>query len=290
MANQKITQFTEATSFSADTDLIPIVINTDSTPANRKITKANFEAGIASGLSTKAGTISSASFQITGSGDSFATATFATPFSSSDYSVALEFEISTYINYSTRTSIVDKTPAGFTILTEVGEGIWGFLPDSSINYIAVANGETAVTSSYTLLAATASYVEDSEKYTDTEISSAQILDLHNTPVTLIPEPTDGSFSYPSKVFIKYIFNTTAYTQAASNDIQVRVAGYTGAVLGEQFNSTTIVSTADYQKITSIIQISEPDAFSTKLYSPAAITGGDGTIKIRTYYSVIPNTF
>jgi len=231
MANQKITQFTEATSFSADTDLIPIVINTDSTPANRKITKANFEAGIASGLSTKAGTISSASFQITGSGDSFATATFATPFSSSDYSVALEFEISTYINYSTRTSIVDKTPAGFTILTEVVEGIWGFLPDSSINYIAVANGETAVTSSYTLLAATASYVEDSEKYTDTEISSAQILDLHNTPVTLIPEPTDGSFSYPSKVFIKYIFNTTAYTQAASNDIQVRVAGYTGAVLG-----------------------------------------------------------
>jgi len=150
MANQKITQFTEATSFSADTDLIPIVINTDTTPANRKMTKANFEA--------------------------------------------------------------------------------------------------AVTSSFALLAATASYVEDSEKYTDTEISSAQILDLHNTPVTLIPEPTDGSFSYPSKVFIKYIFNTTAYTQAASNNIQVRVAGYTGAVLGEQFNSTTIDSTADYQKI------------------------------------------
>ena len=149
MANQKITQFTEATSFSADTDFIPIVINTDSTPANRKITKANFEAGIACelsslGLNTKAGFVSSASFQDTGSGDSFATVTFATPFSSSDYSVALEFEISSYINYSTRTSIVDKTPAGFNILTEVGEGIWGFLPDSSINYIAVANTETSV--------------------------------------------------------------------------------------------------------------------------------------------------
>jgi len=43
MANQKITQFTEATSFSADTDLIPIVINTSTTPANRKITKSNLQ-------------------------------------------------------------------------------------------------------------------------------------------------------------------------------------------------------------------------------------------------------
>ena len=50
MANQKITQFTEATSFSADTDLIPIVINTDSTPANRKMTKSNFKSELVTGL------------------------------------------------------------------------------------------------------------------------------------------------------------------------------------------------------------------------------------------------
>lgn len=43
MADQKITQFTEATSFSADTDLIPIVINTGTTPANRKMTKGNLQ-------------------------------------------------------------------------------------------------------------------------------------------------------------------------------------------------------------------------------------------------------
>lgn len=129
-----------------------------------------------------------------------------------------------------------------------------------------------------------------ETYIDTELTSAQILDLHNTPVTLIPEPTDGSFSYPSKVFIKYIFNTTAYTQAASNNINIRVAGYTGSVLGDDFNSSTFSSAADFQKMVDILQIDEPDAFSTKLYTPAEITGGDGTIKIRTYYSVIPSTF
>ncbi|MDA9302872.1 hypothetical protein N9Q25_00600 [bacterium] len=127
-------------------------------------------------------------------------------------------------------------------------------------------------------------------YIDTEISSAQLLDLHNTPVELIPEPIDGSFSYPSKVYIKYIFNTTPYTQAGSVSINVRIAGYTGAVLGETFNSYTFSSAADFQKMTSIIQIGEPDAFSTELYTPAALIGGDGTIKVRVYYSVIPSTF
>lgn len=95
-------------------------------------------------LTTKAGNIPSSSFQTTGSGDSFATVTFATPFSSSDYSVALEFEIPSYTDYFTKTSIVDKTPAGFNILTETQEVLWRLLPDSSINYIAVANTETSV--------------------------------------------------------------------------------------------------------------------------------------------------
>ena len=45
MANQKITQLTEATTL-ADTDLIPIVTNVGGTPLNQKITKANFESGI----------------------------------------------------------------------------------------------------------------------------------------------------------------------------------------------------------------------------------------------------
>ena len=49
MANKKITDLTEATSFSGDTDLIPIVTNVGGTPLNQKITKANFESGM-SGL------------------------------------------------------------------------------------------------------------------------------------------------------------------------------------------------------------------------------------------------
>ena len=127
-------------------------------------------------------------------------------------------------------------------------------------------------------------------YIDTEVSSAQLLDLHNTPVELIPQPIDGSLSYPSKVYIKYIFNTTPYRQAGSVSINVRTSAYTGAVRGQTFDSYTFSSATDFQRITSMGQISEQDAFSTELYTPSALTEGDGTIKVRVYYSVIPSTF
>ncbi|MDB4245990.1 hypothetical protein N9824_00435 [bacterium] len=130
----------------------------------------------------------------------------------------------------------------------------------------------------------------SAKYIDIEVTSAQILDLHNTPVELIPQPIDGSLSYPSKVYIKHIFGTTAYTQNGSTNINVRTSAYTDAVLGETFGSYTFSSAADYQKMTSIIQVGEQDAFSTELYTPAALIEGDGTIKVRVYYSDIPSTF
>lgn len=129
-----------------------------------------------------------------------------------------------------------------------------------------------------------------ETYIDTEVSSAQLLDLFNTPVELIPQPIDGSLSYPSKVYIKYIFNTTPYRQAGSVSINVRTSAYTDEVLGETFGSYTFSSGADYQRLTQIVQVGELDAFSTELYTPSALTEGDGTIKVRVYYSVIETAF
>lgn len=46
MANKKITELTEVSSFTSDGDLIPIVINTDTTPSNASISKANIQNAI----------------------------------------------------------------------------------------------------------------------------------------------------------------------------------------------------------------------------------------------------
>ena len=299
MANQKITQFTEATSFSADTDFIPIVINTDSTPANRKITKANFEAGIASGLSslglnTKAGFVSSASFQDTGSGDSFATVTFATPFSSSDYGVNIQATNFGLYPSLDNFSVENKTTSGFRIISDVSISGWGILAGSSVDYIAVANGETAVTSSFTLLAATASYVEDSEKYTDTEISSAQLLDLHNTPVTIVPAQGSGVAVFINKMVTKYTFVTTAYSHFGNAILGITVNYGTGSEIAADSIDRIDTSQDYYESKNNAIDVfGTPTVIENKdvnLNTTSAITLGDGTMKVRTYYSVTPNTF
>ena len=49
MANKKITELTEVSSFTSDNDLIPIVINTDTVPSNASISKANLQATIGGG-------------------------------------------------------------------------------------------------------------------------------------------------------------------------------------------------------------------------------------------------
>jgi len=58
MANKKITQLTEVSSFTSDDDLIPIVINTDTVPSNASISKANLQTAIGGGgaLVSKTGT------------------------------------------------------------------------------------------------------------------------------------------------------------------------------------------------------------------------------------------
>ena len=46
---------------------------------------------------------------------------------------------------------------------------------------------------------------------DVAISSAQILALNSSPVTLVPAPGAGFTVFPQEVLVQYIFVTTAYT-------------------------------------------------------------------------------
>lgn len=131
-------------------------------------------------------------------------------------------------------------------------------------------------------------------YIDTEISSAQILDLHNTPVELIPAQGASTVILVGTMVAKYTFGTTAYSQSGNNNIStfVRypVGGGTTAAQGF-FNLDT---TQDrYQISPADLRIDTTEAIANNevnLTVSSPITGGDGTIKIRTYYSVLPSTF
>jgi hypothetical protein len=131
-------------------------------------------------------------------------------------------------------------------------------------------------------------------YIDTEISSAQLLDLHNTPVELIPAQGASTVILVGTMVAKYTFGTTAYSQSGNNNIStfVRypVGGGTSAAQGF-FNLDT---TQDrYQISPADLRIDTTEAIANNevnLTVSSPITGGDGTIKIRTYYSVLPSTF
>jgi len=107
-------------------------------------------------------------------------------------------------------------------------------------------------------------------YIDTEVSSNEILDLHNTPVVLIPQSTNGDRWSVNKIIVQY-------TPAA----------FDGSLSSSSGNNSRNCITPQSNNILFC-----PDELASVNIVPQfnPITGGDGTIKVRTYYSVIPSTF
>ena len=131
-------------------------------------------------------------------------------------------------------------------------------------------------------------------YIDTEISSAQILDLQNTPVVLVPAQGAGTVVSIGRMFAKYTFGTTAYSQNGNVFISTTVNYIEGVAAGQGFfNLDTSqdmyqLRPADYGVGQTPSAIENKDVVIQSLANP--ITLGDGTMKVRTYYSVIPSTF
>jgi len=140
-------------------------------------------------------------------------------------------------------------------------------------------------------------------YIDTEVSSNEILDLHNTPVVLIPQSTNGDRWSVNKIIVQYTPGQTPYTSGGSDLISLAVkyfvngvdvnkdasssAAFDGSLSSSSGNNSRNCITPQSNNILFC-----PDELASVNIVPQfnPITGGDGTIKVRTYYSVIPSTF
>jgi len=146
-------------------------------------------------------------------------------------------------------------------------------------------------------------ISDGESlYIDTEVSSAQLLDLHNTPVELIPQSTNNDRWSINKVIVQYKPEQSPYISGGSNFISLAInyfvdgvnfngaasanAVFDGDLVPLGTNSKTSIAPQSF----TIIFCPEEPASVNILKQNLPITGGDGTIKIRTYYSMIPSTF
>jgi hypothetical protein len=129
-------------------------------------------------------------------------------------------------------------------------------------------------------------------YVDVELTSAQILALNTTPVDLITQPINGDRYIIEEIFLKYSFGTTGYIKQGGNFIGLKASYYISAVEDVlSVDSLIFDGSRNYLYSGTGFSSNIPiDAASIKLSAGTAITGGDGTVKVRVYYKVIPSTF
>lgn len=130
------------------------------------------------------------------------------------------------------------------------------------------------------------------KQTDVIISSAQILAMNVTPITLIPAPGAGKAIILNKLVSMLDYNTIAYASVGgADDITIRYTNGAGAVIG------TIETTGFLDQTADTYAVLQPAAGSTILPANAplvaflggAVTTGNSPVVVRLFYDIVDLT-
>lgn len=132
----------------------------------------------------------------------------------------------------------------------------------------------------------------SAQSTTITLTSAQLLALHATPITLIPAPGAGQMILLQQTSMEYVFNTTAYTVPGGAQLRTLINGVTvGADIAAtgllDQNASTIGYSRAANQTTGI-------ATATLANQPLTITNtnateftlGNGTLVVNVLYNII----
>jgi hypothetical protein len=135
------------------------------------------------------------------------------------------------------------------------------------------------------------------KQVSVTLTSAQLLALSTTPVTLVPAPPAGFYIFPTYYTMQYHFGGSAYAGTGSCDF---IYGPPPVV-----NPTNLLATYNWTAATSgIVKAAASCTFigifgegltpyttvggaAVVFTAPTAITGGNGTLTITINYSILP---
>lgn len=126
------------------------------------------------------------------------------------------------------------------------------------------------------------------------VTSAEILDLLANPKVLVAAPAAGSFIQPVSVFLRYNFNTTAYTPGSGAGVQINYDGSAVEIDAAQNISSVITATESVVGMDSFtvpypgtIPVAEADGKALVLSAQVAdFVNGDGTLDITVFYRVV----
>jgi hypothetical protein len=161
--------------------------------------------------------------------------------------------------------------------------------------ISQANGSpTDATKNITVNSLTSLVQEEAGMlYVDTEISSAELLSINSNGIELVPQPTNGDIVFIKNILAKYTFGTTPYTKNGNTNFSLPAFYFIDNVYSSVSGSQNISLTWDESRntISAIFGNAQiPTVPSSIKLTGSNVIGGDGTLKVRTYYGVIPSTF
>lgn len=130
---------------------------------------------------------------------------------------------------------------------------------------------------------------------ETEISSAQILDIHNTAALAIPDPGAGRWIRVVDVTYYHEFGTIAYTRLNSAQLQLyystdrtsslnMVAAGGMLATSEDSISSSIESGGLSARVTSLLE--NRGVYIMSAASNQQFTTGDGTLKVTIVYRIL----
>lgn len=135
------------------------------------------------------------------------------------------------------------------------------------------------------------------KSSSTEISSAQILDWHNTEVDILPAPGAGKIVRAVSIDLLCRFGTTPYTFSGGTQQITPCYGSNTSVNAGTAAGTFLTLVTSVDKIVGLgppgletfnhnLSLLENQKISIKHLSGGSYVGGDGTIKVLTTYFII----
>lgn len=126
-----------------------------------------------------------------------------------------------------------------------------------------------------------------------ELTSAQLLSLHTTEVTLIPAPGAGRAIVLHGVMAHLDYNSAGYTVASGADISLRYTDDTGAAAMTLETTGFLDATEDrvrwfYAPTAAALAVVADAVVVAHL--GAAVTGGDSPLRLKLHYSVRDTDF
>ena len=181
--------------------------------------------------------------------------------------------------------------------------IWVYLAADNaaenLQFSAITNNFTTIVNNQGVQSGQIAGLVAATKQATLAITSAQLLALSTTPLTLIPAPPAGYYIWPTYYTIQYHFGTTAYTSPAhTNDAyfsygsppatasnEIAVYDWASATTGiiEATQSVTFIGICGEGLTPYTIINGAPVIFS----APNALTLGNGNLTIVVDYTIVP---